>query len=358
MPPTTPLLLVLPLLLGGCFERTQASVADAPRPVLAVHALPAPDAAGRAYAGLVKPRREADLGFRAGGRIIARTVDLGARVTQGALLAQLDPTDLALSLRSAEADLASAEAAAAQTDADARRSRILLAQGWTPAATDEQKHSAARQAAEKVRSARASLELARNKLAYADLRAPADGIVTAVLADPGTVVTEGQAVLRLADANALEIEVALPETALASAATAAVSAAAWAHPDIPLAATLRETAGAATSGLRTFAARFALSDPPAWLAIGMSATVTLAPPRAETLAALPATAVGDRGAGPMVWVIDSDAGTLAARPIRIAQRDPARVLVAGLAPGELVVRTGVQKLDPASRIRVADPAGE
>lgn len=348
-----PLLIVASLLLSGCQDRTEASVEDAARPVLTARAVAAAEAAPRDYAGTIKPRREADLAFRAGGRILARAVDLGTRVTKGEVLARLDPADLALAVRSAEADLAGAEAQDIQAQADANRSRILRAQGWTPASTDEQKQATARVAAEKVRSARAALTLAQNKLAYAELRAPADGIVTAVLADAGAVVAEGQSVLRLADADALEVEVPLPETALASAGKAAAQVRMWAHQDQPFPVVLREIAGAATPGLRTYAARFALAAPPPWLAIGMSATISLQSEPGADLVALPAAAIGDRGQGPMVWIVDEAAGRVAARPVRVAAMTPSRAVVAGVAPGEIVVSVGVQKLDPAAHIRVA-----
>ena len=83
--------LALPVLLGGCFERTVAKVDDVVRPVQVLRVVLAPADAARGYAGTIRPRREADIGFRAGGRIIAREVDLGAHVTAGQVLARLDP---------------------------------------------------------------------------------------------------------------------------------------------------------------------------------------------------------------------------------------------------------------------------
>ncbi len=350
------LALLLPLVLGGCFERTQAAVEDAPRPVQVVRVALAPSTAARSYAGTVRPRREADIGFRAAGRVIAREVDLGARVTAGQILARLDPTDLALAVRSATADLAAAEAQSTQATADAARSRTLLAQGWTPAATDEAKQATARTALERVTSARAALALARNRLDYAVLRAPADGVITANMADPGTVVADGQPVLRLAEAGALEVEVALPEGAVATAGQSATITV-WARDDQPLQATLREVSPTADPKLRTYTARYVIAAPPPWLALGMTATLSLASPVGEAVATLPAAALTDRGHGPVVWVVDG--GRLEARPVIVRALREDRVQVTGLREGELVVGLGVQKLDPAARVRVADirPAG-
>lgn len=357
MPPRLALLPLL-LLLGGCFERTQASVEERPLPVQVVKVAIAPAGEARAFAGVVKPRREADIGFRAGGRIIAREVDVGARVTKGQVLARLDPTDLDLAVRSAAADLAAAEAQATQAAADAARSRTLLAQGWTPAATDDAKQASARATREKAIAARSALALATNRRDYAVLTAPADGVITASMADPGTVVADGQPVMRLAEAGALEIEVALPESVAATAATEA-GASIWARPDAKLAARLREIAPAADPKLRTYTARYGITDPPAWLALGMTATLHMPPRDATPVASLPAAALADRGQGPMVWVIGAEGGKPEARPVTLAGMRQGRVLVAGLKEGELVVAVGVQKLDPARPVRVADirPAG-
>jgi len=344
-------ILLLPLVLGGCFERAQATVEQPVRPVLATRVQPAQDAAARRYPGLVKPRREADIGFRAGGRMIAREVDVGARVVAGQVIARLDDTDIALGVRSAEADLASAEAQAVLTTAEAGRSRTLAAAGWTSAAVDDQKQAAARIAAQRVQSASAALTLARNKLDHTVLRAAEAGVVTAVLADRGTVVAEGTPVLRLAELGSLEIEVQLPETALAEIAAAAAEVALWAKPDAAIPARLRELAAAATPGLRTYAARFTLDAPPPWLAIGMSATVALRAPLPEGLATVPAAALADRGQGPIVWVIDGNA--VAARPVKIIALRQDRALVTGVVPGETIVALGGHKLDPAARVRIA-----
>ena len=344
-------LLLLPLLLGGCFERAQATVEQTVRPVLATKVQAAQDTMPRHYPGLVKPRREADIGFRAAGRIVAREVDVGGRVQAGQVIARLDDADIALGVRAAEADLASAEANAALTLAEAARSRTLAAGGWASISVDDQKQAAARTAVQRVESARANLALARNKLENTVLKAPSAGVVTAVLADRGTVVAEGAPVLRLAESESLEVEVQLPETALAEVQGAAAQVALWARPEAPVGATLRELAAAATPGLRTYAARFTLAAPPPWLAIGMSATLTLQAKLPDGLAALPAAALSDRGQGPIVWVIDGN--TVTARPVKIVALRQDRALVTGVAPGETIVALGGHKLDPAAKVRIA-----
>ena len=200
-----PAALLLPVLLAAC--RLEGPAAEAtppppPRPVQVAEVALAPARTAVAYTGTIRARREVDVGFRTGGRIAARLVEVGEVVRAGQELARIDVSDLALALRGAEADHAAAEAQARQAANDAARSRALLAAGHVAAAFDDQRQAAARASAERVASATAQLDLARNRLGYATLRAPSDGVVTALLAEAGQVVPEGQAVLRLASYGA------------------------------------------------------------------------------------------------------------------------------------------------------------
>ena len=347
-------LLALPLTLGACLERTQPTVADAPRPVQVVKVALGASTETRDYVGLIRPRHEADVGFRTGGRIVSRLVDVGDRVTAGQKLARLDPADPQLSLQSAEADLASAQATGAQTASEAARTHTLAQHGNGTLSADDQAQMLARTARQRVASATAAVALARNKLDYATLLAPADGIVTAVLADPGTVVAEGAAVFRVADATQPEAEISLPESAVAAARGAAATVTLWARPDVALPVTLRELSPQAEAKLRTYAARFSIADPPDWIALGMTATVHMATGADAKVATLPATALIDRGDGARVWTVDPASGRLTATAVSVQRLTQDRALVAGLRDGDLVVSLGVQKLDPAAKVRIAD----
>src|SRR3954469_4378566 len=104
------ILLSLPLLaiVTGCTpERTEMPA----RPVRSIVAIPKPTQADRQVVGEVKPRYETDLSFRVAGKLLSRLVDVGVSVKQGDTLATLDTQDYQNRLRSAEADVSSAEAA-------------------------------------------------------------------------------------------------------------------------------------------------------------------------------------------------------------------------------------------------------
>ncbi|MBK1657283.1 efflux RND transporter periplasmic adaptor subunit [Paracraurococcus ruber] len=340
------------LALAGCKAESAAPPqAEAPKPVQVAEVRLAPTTEARAFTGVVKARREADIAFRTGGRITARLVEVGQKVTAGEPLARLDDSDLALAVRAAEADLSAAEAQSRQAGADAARSRTLLAAGHVSVAYDDQRVAAARSAAEKVASARASLDLARRRLGYAQLAAPGDGVVTALLAEAGQVVAEGAPVLRIANPEERELVVQVPEAAVAQLAEARVLAGFWARPGETLPARLRELAPQADGALRTYTARFSLPGAPDWVAMGMTGTIR-AEATAAILATLPLSALHDRGQGPMVWKLQRDRVT--AVPVEVVSLGEVTATLRGaLAEGDQVVALGPQLLDPASRVRIA-----
>jgi len=347
------LLLLASLALAACRAESSpqpAARSDTPRPVQVAEVRLAPAEDLHAYTGVVRARREADIGFRASGRITARLVEVGSRVMAGQVLARLDPTDLALSVRAAEAELAAAEAQARQAAAEARRSRALLAAGHVAPAYDDQRQASARSAQENVAAARAQLELARNRLGYAELRAPGDGVVTALLAEAGQVVAEGQAVLRIANPEERELVVQVPEAAVTGLAKAEPRVAFWVRPGETLTARLREVAPQAESALRTYTARFSLPAAPDWVALGMTGTVRLAG-QAAPVVTLPLSALHDRGEGPMVWRVEH--GRVAAVPVEVVSLGEVTATLRGaLTEGDRVVALGPQLLDPGLPVRV------
>ena len=96
-----------------------------------------------------------------------------------------------------------------------------------PIAEFDRKKAANDEAEGRLARARRSLDLARNQLAYAELKADADGVITATLAEPGQVVAIGQAVAQLAHRGEKEAVVALPETWLGEARKAKATVRLW-----------------------------------------------------------------------------------------------------------------------------------
>ncbi len=289
------------------------------------------------YSGEVRARIETPLGFRVGGKLVERMVDVGARVKAGQPLARLDAADQRLAATQAEANRALA-AAELQRTQELRQKHFI-----SQAALD------AKQAA--ATAAEAQAQLAKNQAAYAVLAADAPGVIAAVLAEPGQVVGAGQAVFRLARDGEREVAIAIPESRLAGLRVgAAATVELWAGKTYQ--GKLRELAPAADPASRTFAARVGIVAADADVVLGRTAAVRFA----QTVAGeifVPLAALLQQGEKPAVWVIGPD-DTVSQRPIEVARyADQGAVVTAGLQPGETIVAAGAFKLSAGEKVRIA-----
>ena len=331
-----------------------STTAQDPRPVLVQRVAFASDQRLREFVGVVRARHETDLGFRVAGKIIARTVNVGDAVHAGDVVARLDAQDLDLQVESAQAELTAATSNLADAAAEEARYASLRQRAAVAAADYDHKKAAKDEAQGRLERAQRSLDLARNQLAYAELKVDVDGVITATLAEPGQVVNIGQGVARLAHHGEKEALVALPETWLEEARKSQATVALWAAPDKKFMAHLRELSPQADPATRTYAARFTIENPDDTVALGMTATVRLARPASERLAKLPLSAVLNRGGGPSVYLVDKS-GALELRPVTVsAFTEDAALVSAGLADGDEVVTLGVQKLTPGAQVRTLD----
>lgn len=340
-------------LLAGCRDGT---VAQGPpdRPVQVQRVTFAAESEAREFVGVVRARYETDLGFRVAGKIVARLVNMGDAVTAGQVVAKLDAQDLQLQVESAGAELGAATSNLTQAAAEAERYASLKGRGYASVADFDRKQAARDEAEGRLERARHALDLARNQLAYAQLRADADGVITATLAEAGQVVPVGQAVIRLAHRGEKEAVIALPETWLAEARNARATVQLWSDPGHGFTARLRELSPQADAATRTYAARFTIADADDTVALGMTATVTLTPQAAAPVARLPLSAVVDRGSGPFVYAVE-DTGALVRRPVTVTSfTEDAALVTAGLQEGERIVTLGVQKLQAGLKVRAVD----
>jgi RND family efflux transporter MFP subunit len=197
------------LALVACAK--QEPVVQTVQPVVLAQAVSAAGAEVAAFAGEVKPRHEADLGFRIGGKLVQRYVDVGARVKKGQPLARLDPSDVALQAEAATAALAAAETEARYAKAEYERYQNLYRQKFVSESALDQKRNQFDANQAKYEQARANLAVTRNQAGYAALVAPEDGVITAVVAEAGQVVAAGAPVMRLARESEREVAIAVPE---------------------------------------------------------------------------------------------------------------------------------------------------
>jgi RND family efflux transporter MFP subunit len=337
-------LLLLAALLAACSEAPPPAAAPKLVRTLIVGAGdPATDGATRSYSGEVRARIETTLGFRIAGKIVERRVDAGTSVKAGQVLARLDPTDAGLQATQAEAQRSLAAA-------DLARYRDLKAKNYISASALDARETA-------FKAAEAQAALARNQAAYTTLVADRAGVIGLVLAEPGQVVSAGQAVFRLAPDGEREIAIALPENQVSGFKLGqAAEVSFWAAPGAAgkaLVGVLREISPVADPVTRTYAARISLKDADPLLPLGMSATVRFpsGAPGATKLM-VPLTAIFQQGKQPAVWRVGAD-NTVSLQGVTVAEfTDGGAVVSGGLAAGERIVAAGVNLLSAGEKVRV------
>ncbi len=189
--------LILLSVLAACHKEEKAA-AQAIRPVRTVTVEFSKSGDTLSLTGEVQPRYQADIGFRVNGKILERPVDVGTEVKKGDLIARLDPQQYRQDLEVAKSDVAAAEAEVTRSRAQEVRQRELLKNGHTTQVKYDQALKTLKTAEAQLNATRARQVQASENLGYTDLKADNDGVITAVGADAGQVVSAGQMVVRLA----------------------------------------------------------------------------------------------------------------------------------------------------------------
>ncbi|QAU36048.1 efflux RND transporter periplasmic adaptor subunit [Janthinobacterium sp. 17J80-10] len=344
--------IVLTVLLGACSKPVPK--AEDIRPVRVLKLAAGQVTAVAEFPGEVRPRIESRLGFRVGGKIVARKVDVGASVRRGQVLMQLDPQDLQLAQTQAQAALKAAESNQQLARAELLRYQELRDKNFVSQAVLDSKSTTYQAARASFEQAQAAFRNQSNQAGYASLVADADGVVTAIEAEVGQVVAAGNPVLRLAQLGEKEIVIGIPEDKVdALRRVTDVQVRVWAKPDEVFAGKIREVAPMADPATRTFTARISLAGPSADIKLGMTAYVSFAAASPHPMLKVPLTAVFQNKSESAVWVVENNAVKLV--PVRLAGPAGNDVLIAaGLAPGQTVVTAGVNFLRAGQKVRILD----
>lgn len=328
--------------LSACGKSEPAPVAAVP--VLVVHPGGSQSAAINAFPGEVRAREETALSFRVGGKLLRRHADAGDQVKQGQVLAELDVADYELQARAAQAQYAAAEADLIRARDEHKRYEALAAQQLVSRSALDAQTAAFKAAQAQANAARSNLEVARNQAAYAELRAPEDGVIASRQAEAGQVLAAGQTVYTLAAAGAREVAIALPESGIRDFSVGqAVQVELWSQPGRRWPGSIREIAPAADAQARTYATRVSLA-PEAWsqVELGQSARVFIAHDSNAALT-VPLAAV-QQGKSPQqasVWVVDPASATLQARAVSLGAYGAQDVpVLSGLKADDWVVAAG------------------
>ena len=212
-------------------------------------------------------------------------------LSKGEIVAAIDSTALELAVRSAKAELSQSQAQLANASATEERQRTLIttdttrSRRWTTQCRREPGAEAS------VARAQANLTKAIEQLGYAQVKADFAGVVTAVGAEVGQVVSPGQTVVTVARPDIREAVVDIgPDFPVPLRVGLPFTVSLQLLPAIQVEGQIREIAPQADPVTRTQRVRIALNDPPPSFRLGATVTARLSNDQRSILR-VPASAV-------------------------------------------------------------------
>jgi RND family efflux transporter MFP subunit len=346
-------ILILLSVLAACHKEEKAA-SQAIRPVRTVTVALQEGGEKVSLTGEIQPRYQADIGFRVNGKILERPVDVGTQVKKGDLLARLDPQQYRQDFEVAKAEVAAVEAEVTRSQAQEYRQRELLKNGNTTRVQYDQALKTFKTAQAQLDSAQAKQIQASENLGYADLKADNDGVITAIGADAGQVVSAGQMVVRLAQLGEREGVFNIGEGAFKTRPKdPTVTVRLVSNPEIETAGKVRYISPQADPATRTYTVRVSLPDAPPQMRLGANVVGTVTLDQGQTVS-IPGSALFQKDSKPAVWLVEKDK-TVQLKPITVQRYQGDSVVVGdGLAQGDVVVTAGVQKLLPGQKVALMD----
>ncbi|TWH09382.1 MULTISPECIES: efflux RND transporter periplasmic adaptor subunit [Pseudoxanthomonas] len=299
--------------------------------------------------GPVAAYEEMQLGVELNGlRVTALNVDVGQQVRAGQVLLTLDHRTLDSELAQARASMQEAEAALALARANYSRAETLAARQLISASQLDELRALRIQAEAQLATARARRDAAQLQRDFAELRAPADGIVSRRMVQPGQVVAAGTELLRLIRDGRLEWRAELPERQLALVEVG--NPVELAYQGSTISGRVRAVSPGVDAESRTGTLYVDLPEPgPLKAGVYLEGRIVTGSGQALML---PSEAVVQRDGHAYVFVLD-DGQVVQRRRVRTGLAEAGRIeIVEGLEPGRQVVVKGAGFLGEGDRVRV------
>jgi RND family efflux transporter MFP subunit len=288
----------------------------------------------RELIGSVQSRVPIEAASRVAARIVAITVSAGDHVRRDQVIVTLDAHDLKAQLAQAQGELAAAQGEYKRAAADEKRFSALFARGSMTASERDAAEAAYRGAAGRVAQTQAAVAAARAGLAYATVRSPVDAVVVERLAEPGDMAMPGKPLVRLYDANALRVELQVPEDLARDIAPATPLQVRIDATGAAYSTQVSEIVPASDPASRIFLVRAPLPSG-GHLQPGMFARATFAA-GSETVLTIPRAAVMQIGQLATVRVYSQ--GTIQTRMVSLGRPFGDRIeVLAGVRPGERLI---------------------
>ena len=297
--------------------------------------------------GAIAARVSSDLSFRISGRVIERTVDVGAHVKAGETLARLDPAAAKADLDAANAAVASAEAVLKQNQSAFDRQKQLLSSGFTTRSSFDTAQQNLRTAKSALDGAKAQAATAADALTYTVLKAEKAGVVTARTIEVGQYAPAAQTAFTVAEDGPRDAVFNVFESIFfARPPAGGVKLTLVADPRVSAHGRVREISPTVNTRSGTVMVKVAVVDGAGKMPLG-AAVVGEAGFAPSKVVELPWSAAASDAGKFAVWVVDPASRAVSLKPVT-AQGFGNKTLIldGGLSGGETVVTAGGKFLYP------------
>jgi RND family efflux transporter MFP subunit len=166
--------------------------------------------------GRLEAYSRAPIFARVSGYLKSWSADIGAKVTAGQVIAEIEAPDLDQQLLQARADLASQQASAQLSEATLTRRRSLIASNFVSMQEIDERTADLSNKKAAVKSGQANVERLEALAGYKKITVPFDGVVTARDTDVGALINAGggagPAMFIVSDISKLRVYVNVPQS--------------------------------------------------------------------------------------------------------------------------------------------------
>jgi RND family efflux transporter MFP subunit len=319
--------------------------------------------------GSVEPLEETVIYPRTNGYVRKWLVDIGDKVTEGQVLAEIDTPELDQEMGQARAELARAQASLVQAKASQELSKLnleryqkLVPEGVASQQELDQRRGQARVddasvtvAQASVAAQQANIQRLRDVKGFAKIVAPFAGTVTSRTIARGALVTAGNGtpLFKIASTDPVRVFVGVPQGVAPSVRVdAPAEVIVREFPGTPFKGTITRTSGALDPASRTLGTEVRVPNPDGKLLTGMYAQVALTLPSPHRALEIPATALYSDAKGLRVAVVDAQEKVHFA-PVVVERDTGATILIAtGIEEGARVIKLASTELAQGMRVDV------
>ena len=302
---------------------------------------------------------------RVNGYLKSWSADIGAKVTAGQVIAEIEAPDLDQQLLQARADLASQQASAKLSEATLNRRRTLIASNFVSMQEIDERSADLSNKQAAVNSSQANVERLEALAGYKKITVPFDGVVTARDTDVGALINagggSGPPMFVVSDIRKLRVYVNAPQTyvpAIRIGARAVISMPEY--PNRTFDATVEASSQSVDVGSGTTRMQLGLDNPKGELMPGGYANVRLSLVRDTVPLHIPASALMFNQNGLRVATVGAD-DRVVFKTVTIG-RDLGKdiELASGISPDDRIIVAPPDGIDDGDRVRVvgANPRGK